>query len=96
MRDGSGSQQRHLVRSRTSTEKIQNAWPREDLQHFYRTISLGNIACTAMYAGIMKGVYEIIKKWTTGRIVAGKLLKEPSKNIIEIKKSIVCGREAGF
>ena len=52
--------------------------PGDDLKYFLRTISLGNIACTAMCVGIMKNVYEIIKKWTSERVVAGKSLKEHS------------------
>jgi alkylation response protein AidB-like acyl-CoA dehydrogenase len=37
---------------------------------------MGNIASSAMCVGIMKNVYEIIKKWTTERVIAGKPLKE--------------------
>jgi hypothetical protein len=39
---------------------------------------MGNIASAAMCVGIMKNVYEIIKKWTTERVIAGKPLKEHS------------------
>ena len=50
--------------------------PGDDLKYWKRTISLGNVASAAMCVGIMKNVYEIIKKWTSKRIIAGKPLKE--------------------
>ncbi len=52
--------------------------PGNDLKYFTRAITMGNIASAAMCIGVMKGVYEIIKKWTTERVVAGKPLKEHS------------------
>jgi alkylation response protein AidB-like acyl-CoA dehydrogenase len=39
---------------------------------------MGNIGSSAMSIGVMKSVYEIIKKWTTERVIAGKPLKEHS------------------
>ncbi|MGC8604097.1 MAG: acyl-CoA dehydrogenase family protein [Desulfomonilaceae bacterium] len=50
--------------------------PGDDLKYWKRTISLGNVASAAMCIGVMKNVYEIIKKWTSERIIAGKPLKE--------------------
>ncbi len=52
--------------------------PGDDLKYWRRAISMGNIGSAAMCVGIMKGVYEIIKKWTTERVIAGKPLKEHS------------------
>ncbi len=52
--------------------------PGNDFKYWKRTIALGNLASAAMCVGIMKNVYEIIKKWTTERIIAGKPLKEHS------------------
>ena len=52
--------------------------PGDDFKYWKRTISMGNIASTAMCVGVMKDVYEIIKKWTTERVIAGKPLKEHS------------------
>jgi alkylation response protein AidB-like acyl-CoA dehydrogenase len=52
--------------------------PGDDLKYWIRTITIGNIASAAMCVGIMKNVYEIIKKWTTERWIAGKPLKEHS------------------
>jgi butyryl-CoA dehydrogenase len=39
---------------------------------------MGNIANAAGTVGVMKNVYEIIKRWTTERVIAGKPLKEHS------------------
>ncbi len=50
--------------------------PGDDLKYWKRAITMGNIGSTAMCVGIMKSVYEIIKKWTTERVIAGKPLKE--------------------
>jgi alkylation response protein AidB-like acyl-CoA dehydrogenase len=52
--------------------------PGDDLKYWRRAITMGNIASAAMCVGIMKAVYEIIKKWTTERVIAGKPLKEHS------------------
>jgi len=52
--------------------------PGDDLKYWKRAITMGNIASAAMGVGIMKNVYEIIKKWTTERVIAGKPLKEHS------------------
>lgn len=52
--------------------------PGDDLKYFTRAITMGNIASAAMCVGVMKSVYEIIGKWTTERVVAGKRLKEHS------------------
>ena len=52
--------------------------PGDDLKYWKRAISMGNIGSAAMCVGIMKNVYEIIKGWTTERVVAGKPLKEHS------------------
>lgn len=52
--------------------------PGDDLKYWRRAISSGNLASAAMCVGVMKSVYEIIKKWTTERVVAGKPLKEHS------------------
>ena len=52
--------------------------PGDDLKYWKRAIAMGNMASAAMCVGIMKNVYEIIKKWTTERIIAGKPLKEHS------------------
>lgn len=48
----------------------------DDLKYWMQCISTGNIGSAAMCVGIMKNVYEIIKKWTTERVIAGKPLKE--------------------
>ena len=52
--------------------------PGDDLKYWKRAITMGNIGSAAMCIGVMKGVYEIIKKWTTEREIAGKPLKEHS------------------
>ncbi|MGD0820766.1 MAG: acyl-CoA dehydrogenase family protein [Desulfomonilia bacterium] len=52
--------------------------PGDDLKYFKEMITYGNMGTAAMCLGVMKGVYEIIKKWTTERIIAGKPLKEHS------------------
>jgi len=52
--------------------------PGDDLKYFRRALTMGNIGSAAMSVGVMKSVYEIIKKWTTERIIAGKPLKEHS------------------
>jgi alkylation response protein AidB-like acyl-CoA dehydrogenase len=52
--------------------------PGEDLKYWRRAITMGNIGSAAMCVGIMKAVYEIIKKWTTERVIGGKPLKEHS------------------
>ncbi len=52
--------------------------PGDDLKYWIETLVYGNISSIAMCVGVMKNVYEIIKKWTAERIVAGKPLKEHS------------------
>ena len=52
--------------------------PGDDIKYWTRTITMGNVASAAMCVGVMKNVYEIIKKWTTERVIAGKPLKEHS------------------
>jgi alkylation response protein AidB-like acyl-CoA dehydrogenase len=52
--------------------------PGDDLKYWQEMITYGSIGSTAMCVGIMKNVYEIIKKWTTERIIADKPLKEHS------------------
>jgi len=52
--------------------------PGDDIKYWRRAITMGNIGSAAMCVGIMKGVYEIIKKWTTERVIAAKPLKEHS------------------
>jgi len=52
--------------------------PGDDLKYFKRALTIGNIGSAAMSVGVMKAVYEIIKKWTDERIIAGKPLKEHS------------------
>jgi len=52
--------------------------PGDDLKYWKRAISMGNIGSAAMCIGVMKGVYEIIKEWTSERVIAGKPLKEHS------------------
>lgn len=52
--------------------------PGDDLEYWRSCISTGNIGSAAMCIGIMKNVYEIIKKWTNERVIAGKKLKEHS------------------
>ena len=52
--------------------------PGDDLKYWREAITAGSIGSTAMCVGIMKNVYEIIKKWTTERQIAGKPLKEHS------------------
>jgi len=52
--------------------------PGDDLKYWRRAISMGNVGSAAMCIGIMKNVYEIIKKWTTERVVVDKALKEHS------------------
>jgi butyryl-CoA dehydrogenase len=52
--------------------------PGDDLKYWKRAITMANISSTAMCVGIMKNVYEIIKKWTAERVVAGKVLREHS------------------
>ncbi len=52
--------------------------PGDDLKYWQEMITYGSIGSTAMCVGIMKNVYEIIKKWTAERVIAGKPLKEHS------------------
>ncbi|MDQ7783069.1 MAG: acyl-CoA dehydrogenase family protein [Desulfomonilaceae bacterium] len=52
--------------------------PGDDLKYWKRAITLGNIGSAAMCVGIMKSVYEIVKRFTSERIVGGKALKEHS------------------
>ena len=52
--------------------------PGDDLKYWRRAISAGNLGSAAMCVGVMKSVYEIIKKWTTERVIGGKPLKEHS------------------
>ena len=52
--------------------------PGDDLKYWKEAITYANIASTAMCVGVMKNVYQIIKAWTTERVVAGKPLKEHS------------------
>lgn len=52
--------------------------PGDDLKYWTRAITMGNIASAAMSVGVMKSVYEIIKRWTDERVIAGKKLKEHS------------------
>lgn len=52
--------------------------PGEDFKCWRRNLTIGNIMSAAMSLGVMKAVYEIIKKWTTERTIAGKPLKEHS------------------
>jgi alkylation response protein AidB-like acyl-CoA dehydrogenase len=52
--------------------------PGDDLKYWQRAITMGNVGSAAMSVGVMKGVYEIIKKWTAERVIAGKPLKEHS------------------
>lgn len=52
--------------------------PGDDLKYWRRAISAGNLASAAASLGVMKGVYEIIKKWTTERVIMGKPMKEHS------------------
>ena len=52
--------------------------PGDDLKYWTRAVTMGNIASAAMSVGVMKSVYEIIKKWTGERVIAGKTLKEHS------------------
>ena len=52
--------------------------PGDDVKYWRRTVSMGQIGAAAFSVGVMKGVYEIIKRWTTERIIAGKPLKEHS------------------
>lgn len=50
----------------------------DDFDYWKCTISMGNVASAGMCVGIMKATYEIIKRWTSERIIAGKPLKEHS------------------
>ena len=52
--------------------------PGDDLKYWKRAITLGNIGSAAMCVGIMKAAYEIIKRFTSERIIGGKALKEHS------------------
>ena len=52
--------------------------PGDDLKYWRRALTMGSVASAAMCVGVMKNVYEIIKRWTTERVVAGKPLKEHS------------------
>ena len=52
--------------------------PGDDLKYWKRAITMGSMASAAMCVGVMKAVYEIIKNYTTTRVVAGKPLKEHS------------------
>jgi len=52
--------------------------PGDDLKYWKRAITMGNIGSAAMCVGVMKSVYEIVKRFTSERVVAGKALKEHS------------------
>lgn len=52
--------------------------PGDDIKYWRRTVSMGQIGAAAFSVGVMKGVYEIIKRWTSDRVIAGKPLKEHS------------------
>lgn len=52
--------------------------PGDDLKFFRQAISMGNVCSAAMANGVMKNVYEIIKAWTSDRVIAGQPLKEHS------------------
>ncbi len=52
--------------------------PGDDLKYWRRSLVIGSMASAAMCIGVMKAVYEIIKDYTTTRVVAGKPLKEHS------------------
>lgn len=52
--------------------------PGDDYKYFMRALSMGNVASAAMAVGVMKDVYQIIKKWTSERVIADKPLKEHS------------------
>lgn len=52
--------------------------PGDDVKYWGLPISMGQIAAASFSVGVMKRVYEIIKKWTTERVIAGKPLKEHS------------------
>jgi alkylation response protein AidB-like acyl-CoA dehydrogenase len=52
--------------------------PGDDLKYWRRALTMGSVASAAMCVGVMKNVYQIIKRWTTERVVAGKPLKEHS------------------
>lgn len=52
--------------------------PGDDLKYWKRAVTIGSMASTAMCVGVMKAVYDIIKDYTTTRVVAGKPLKEHS------------------
>jgi alkylation response protein AidB-like acyl-CoA dehydrogenase len=54
--------------------------PGDDAKYFREILAYG-AACGAAFAlGPMKNTYEIVKKWASERVVAGKLLKEHSIN----------------
>ncbi len=67
--------------------------PGDDLKYWRRAITMGNIGSTAMCVGIMKNVYEIIKKWTSERVIAGKPLKEHSL-VADMLSEIAIGIES--
>ncbi|MBC2715158.1 MAG: acyl-CoA/acyl-ACP dehydrogenase [Desulfobacteraceae bacterium] len=54
--------------------------PGEDVKYLREMLTYTNIMVPAACVGMMKATYEIIKKWSSERVVAGKILKEHSIN----------------
>jgi alkylation response protein AidB-like acyl-CoA dehydrogenase len=60
-----------------------NAQPVEwTMKCFNEIITIGNLGTAAFSLGVLKNTYEIIKKYASERVVAGKPLKEHSMNAV--------------
>jgi alkylation response protein AidB-like acyl-CoA dehydrogenase len=63
--------------------------PGDDAKYFREILAYG-AACGAAFAlGPMKNTYEIVKKWASERVVAGKLLKEHSINAAVLAEVVI-------
>jgi alkylation response protein AidB-like acyl-CoA dehydrogenase len=63
--------------------------PGDDAKYFREILAFGNVAGACLALGPMKNTYEIIKKWTSERVVFGKPLKEHSINAAVLAEIII-------
>ena len=61
----------------------------DDAKYLREILVYGNVAGACLALGPMKNTYEIIKKWTTERVVFGKPLKEHSINAAILAEIII-------
>ncbi|MBM4451814.1 MAG: acyl-CoA dehydrogenase [Chloroflexi bacterium] len=63
--------------------------PGDDAKYFREILTFGNVAGACLALGPMKNTYEIIKKWTSERVVFGRPLKEHSINAAVLAEIII-------